>query len=223
MDRNVPQPPRRRAVAALAASLLLAVPLMAACQARDPNDPTNWQNALDQMEQESSSASGQAGSGEPEAAEGEASGEGAASDGAEGSPAAAAPEADDEEEEEEAAAFPADQLVDADYVAGLIDAGKVKSGEAVIVDIRALGYYMYQRIEGSINIPAGRQFELRLREIGLDQEVVLVGESNSRYAACLETLLENGYDAANIEALDGGLAAWVEAGYEIVADADYKC
>lgn len=120
--------------------------------------------------------------------------------------------------------IPEDALISVDDLYELFDAGKLKSREVCVIDIRSHRDFQNQLIEGSRNIPAGRQIEIRMSEIPQDKEVILVALKNSnRLAETWFTLIANGYDEALVKVLDGGVKAWADAGYPTLEDQFLGC
>ena len=120
--------------------------------------------------------------------------------------------------------IPEDALVSVDDLYELFDAGKLKSREVYVIDIRSHRDFQNQLIEGSRNIPAGRQIEIRMSEIPQDKEVILVALKNSnRLAETWFTLIANGYDETLVKVLDGGVKAWADAGYPTLEDQFLGC
>ena len=99
--------------------------------------------------------------------------------------------------------IPEDALISVDDLYKLFDDGKLKSREVYVIDIRSHRDFQNQLIEGSRNIPAGRQIEIRMSEIPQDKEVILVALKNSnRLAETWFTLIANGSDEEEaVEAL----------------------
>lgn len=120
--------------------------------------------------------------------------------------------------------IPEDALISVDDLYELFDAGKLKSREVCVIDIRSHRDFQNQLIEGSRNIPAGRQIEIRMSEIPQDKEVILVALKNSnRLAETWFTLIANGYDEELVKVLDGGVKAWADAGYPTLEDQFLGC
>ena len=120
--------------------------------------------------------------------------------------------------------IPEDALISVDDLYELFDAGKLKSREVCVIDIRSHRDFQNQLIEGSRNIPAGRQIEIRISEIPQDKEVILVALKNSnRLAETWFTLIANGYDEELVKVLDGGVKAWADAGYPTLEDQFLGC
>lgn len=93
-----------------------------------------------------------------------------------------------------------------------------------IVDIRAQGWWIDGHIPEARNIPAGKQFDIRMDEIPKDREVVvIVPRREERVAEVWQTLVDNGYDPALLKALAGGMDAWKDAGMDIQEEEDLGC
>ena len=120
--------------------------------------------------------------------------------------------------------IPEDARISVNDLHELCDAGKLKSREVCVIDIRSHRDFQNQLIEGSRNIPAGRQIEIRMSEIPQDKEVILVALKNSnRLAETWFTLIANGYDEELVKVLDGGVKAWADAGYPTLEDQFLGC
>lgn len=120
--------------------------------------------------------------------------------------------------------IPAEALIGVDELHDLFEAGDVEARKVYVIDIRSHRDYQNQLIEGSRNIPAGRQIEIRMSEIPQDKEVVLIALKNSnRLAETYFTLMANGYDPDLVRVLDGGVKAWVDAGYPTLEDQFLGC
>lgn len=85
-----------------------------------------------------------------------------------------------------------------------------------VIDIRSLATYSKLHVPGAVCVPAGRVFEIRLREVPRDKTVVLIDTDGSRLVETWETLLANDYDPDNILVVAGGTDAWFAAAYPTV-------
>lgn len=85
-----------------------------------------------------------------------------------------------------------------------------------LIDIRSLADFSTLHIPGASCLPAGRVFEIRVREVPDDQNVVLVGQDGSRLAETWQTLMDNGYDPECVWVVEDGMDAWFEAGYPTI-------
>lgn len=85
--------------------------------------------------------------------------------------------------------------------------------DAVIVDVREDDEWAAGHIPSAVHIPMG-QVPQRLEELP-EGELHIVCRSGGRSRRTAEWLQRNGYDAVNV---DGGMAAWSEAGLAMVAD-----
>lgn len=120
--------------------------------------------------------------------------------------------------------IPADALVEARDVQQAVEDGAIERKELTILDIRSHRDYVSQMIEGSINVPAGRQIDIRMDEIPRDREVVLVSlQDSDRLAETWYMLVANGYDPTKLKVLDGGVRAWIGAGFPTTGDRFLGC
>lgn len=103
---------------------------------------------------------------------------------------------------------PSDARVSPSELSGMLSS----SNQPFVLDIRGEGHYDASFIEGSKNIPAGRQLDIRLKEIPSDRELVLVSDNNERDAEVRQTLIDAGFNPDDIKVLDGGMEAWKAAG-----------
>ena len=85
-----------------------------------------------------------------------------------------------------------------------------------IVDIRNLATYSKLHVQGAICVPAGKVFEIRLREVPRDKTVILIDKDGSRLVETWETLIANDYDPEKILVVEGGTDAWFAAEYPTV-------
>lgn len=93
-----------------------------------------------------------------------------------------------------------------------------------IVDVRPQGWWIDGHIPEARNIPAGKQFDIRMDEIPKGREVVvIVPRTDERVAEVWQTLVDNGYDLAMLKALDGGMEAWSAAGMDIQQEEHLGC
>ncbi|MEE8716872.1 MAG: rhodanese-like domain-containing protein [Coriobacteriales bacterium] len=120
--------------------------------------------------------------------------------------------------------IPSEALMTVDDLYDLTQTGAVTDGSVTLLDIRSHRDYTKNQIEGSRNIPAGRQIEIRLDEIPTDEEVILIAYKNSdRLAETYYTLLANGYDAGLLRVVDGGIYQWMQKGYPVLTDQFLGC
>lgn len=120
--------------------------------------------------------------------------------------------------------IPTEALMSVDELHDLIEQGKLDNREFYLIDIRSHRDFMNIQIEGARNIPAGRQIEIRIDEIPIDREVALIALKNSdRLAETWYTLMDHGYDASLVKVVQGGVQAWVDAGYPVLEDQFLGC
>ena len=78
--------------------------------------------------------------------------------------------------------------------------------EFTIIDVRSIAKY------DAGHVPAGRIFEIRMREVPRDKDVVLIDADGSRVAEAWQTLVDSDYDPERIKAVSDGYEAWVDTG-----------
>lgn len=86
--------------------------------------------------------------------------------------------------------------------------------ETVLLDVRAPAEFATAHVPGARNIPLGApDFDAGLRQAGGDDATIFViCEAGGRSRACCEKLAVTGGNAVSVE---GGTAAWRQAGYPI--------
>ena len=120
--------------------------------------------------------------------------------------------------------IPEEALLGVDELHSLISEGALDNASIRIVDIRSHRDYQKAQIEGSRNIPAGRQIEIRIDEIPRDKTVILIAYKNSdRLAETWYTLVDHGYDPDLLMVVNGGVNAWVQAGYPTLENQFLGC
>lgn len=93
-----------------------------------------------------------------------------------------------------------------------------------LIDIRSYAEYSSGCIIGSVNIPSGKQFELRINEVPTDTRIVLISDpSYNGIEDVLATLQDTGHDLSRVYVLEGGINAWIKAGLPTEALMDYSC
>jgi rhodanese-related sulfurtransferase len=85
---------------------------------------------------------------------------------------------------------------------------------AAVLDVREDDEWQAGHIDGALHIPMG-QVPARLDELPEDGDLVVVCRSGGRSARVVAWLVQNGYDAVN---LDGGMGAWDAAGRPMVSE-----
>lgn len=115
--------------------------------------------------------------------------------------------------------IPPDKLISVEELSEMLK----QESHPLVVDIRSKGDYLVSFIAGSKNIPAGRQFSIRMNEIPTDCDIVLIALDESGLAECRNALLEAGFDDQRIFVVKGGMNAWTAAGYPTEAKAERKC
>lgn len=116
--------------------------------------------------------------------------------------------------------IPADVLISVDELQQM----RASDAPLFIVDIRGQNWWRDGHIPEARNIPAGKQFDIRMDEIPRDAEVVvIVPRNDERVAEVWQTLVDAGYDGSLIKALDGGMGAWSAAGGDIQEEEHLGC
>ena len=88
--------------------------------------------------------------------------------------------------------------------------------QVMFLDVREWYEWDAGRIEGSLHVPL-RTLPERLDELTAERPIVVVCQIGQRSALAADLLRRRGMDAHNLE---GGIEAWVEAGYPIVDSLD---
>jgi rhodanese-related sulfurtransferase len=83
---------------------------------------------------------------------------------------------------------------------------------AQLVDVRSATEFATAHLPGAVNIPL-EQIERRTADLAANEPVVLVCQSGTRARMARALLAESGKD---LVVLDGGTAAWLQAGYPAV-------
>ncbi|MGR3293256.1 MAG: rhodanese-like domain-containing protein [Candidatus Scalindua sp.] len=90
---------------------------------------------------------------------------------------------------------------------------KIKEGKDVqILDVREISEYEGKRIKGAILAPLSR-FKESSRIFDRNRHSYIVCQSGKRAEQFAKRLLEDGYE--NMSVVEGGLNAWIDAGYPI--------
>ena len=113
---------------------------------------------------------------------------------------------------------PAENTVSVDELYAILE-----TGDAYVLDCRAISKHMRGMIEGSVCITAGSILEVRNREIPTDTDIYIIDQANDKVAEVFFTLDALGFDRAKLHAVDGGMQAWVDAGYPTVLGATAPC
>ena len=95
-------------------------------------------------------------------------------------------------------------------------AALVDSGDVVLIDVRTPAEFAESRLPGSLNAPLGT-FDPATIPIEDDRETILYCGSSRRSGIAATALSE--YLGTTVRHLEGGIAAWNEAGLETIADA----
>ncbi|MCB9963482.1 MAG: rhodanese-like domain-containing protein [Rhodospirillales bacterium] len=101
----------------------------------------------------------------------------------------------------------------------IIDAPTLKSWldrkEAILIDVRELPEYKEAHIPGSILIPVKNCFPDSLPQ-NPDKKIVFHCKSGMRSGSACD-LCARQLEGRQFYNLDGGIAAWIKAGYEVVS------
>lgn len=89
----------------------------------------------------------------------------------------------------------------------------VLDDELAVIDIRSLAIFSDLHAPGAKWVPAGRVFEIRLREVPKDKTVILIDKDGSRLVETWQTLLDHDYNPEKILVVEGGTDAWFAAEY----------
>ena len=99
-------------------------------------------------------------------------------------------------------------------------AEKLGAGTAVVVDVRQSTEWDHGHIEGSVSAPRGLlEFfadpasPRHAEALDPDRPMIVVCHSGARAALAAATLQDMGF--ADVSILEGGLAAWLEAGFPV--------
>ena len=93
---------------------------------------------------------------------------------------------------------------------------RVDEGDRFI-DVREDDEYEALRIPGAVLIPLSEFMDRYRDELDADRAVVVHCRSGARSARVVQFLLQQGYDAVNVE---GGILAWEEEGLPVARDAE---
>lgn len=105
--------------------------------------------------------------------------------------------------------IPADAVIAAEALHAMLE----RDDAPFVLDVRSAGLNHDASIEGAKNIPAGRQIDMRLNEIPRGEMVVIISSKTNRLAEVRQTLIDAGYDPAEIYVVGDGMEAWIAAGY----------
>lgn len=106
---------------------------------------------------------------------------------------------------------------------GALDTALGESGDLLLVDVREPDEYRHGHLPGAILIPRGTiepaadlRYPKRHPELSQarGRRVVLYCATGGRSALACDVLREMGFE--NVASLGGGIAAWQEAGFEVV-------
>lgn len=158
---------------------------------------------------------GEEGAGQPAAEQGQQPQTPEGSQAPEGSEASGT----DEGQQAPQQAIPESAIISVEDLHSMLESGD----DVTVVDVRSRAGYTSMSIPGSRNLPAGQQFELRMREIPTDKPVVLIGASDTDLTPEYNMLLQSGFNADSIRVVEGGVQGWAQAGYPTESNTEYKC
>lgn len=105
-------------------------------------------------------------------------------------------------------------------VAGLeispLDAQRLLSQGAVLIDVRTAGEYAQSHVAGSTLIPL-EELSQRLGEVPHDKQILVICRSGARSASGRDILLAAGFSP--VASVRGGILAWVAAGLPVEGSA----
>lgn len=82
----------------------------------------------------------------------------------------------------------------------------------VFLDIQNRADYSRARLNNAKNIPAGTQIDARLNELPADKPIVIYDKDGTREPEVWQTLVDAGFDSANLYVLEGGRDGWIAEG-----------
>ena len=85
-------------------------------------------------------------------------------------------------------------------------ARRLKTGEAILLDVREPYELQRARVEGALHIPM-RQLPGRLAELPKDKPILVLCHHGGRSQSVADWLRPQGFDVANVA---GGIAAWAD-------------
>lgn len=98
-----------------------------------------------------------------------------------------------------------------------LNAELADGGELVLVDVRTVEEVAASgQLEGAVNIPLEKLLELRDQWPSQDSNIVAYSAEGYRGNVAMSIMRSFGY--RNVRNLNGGLAAWQEAGYPVASD-----
>jgi rhodanese-related sulfurtransferase len=93
-----------------------------------------------------------------------------------------------------------------------LDAQRLLSLGAVLIDVRTAGEYGQSRVAGSILIPLD-ELSGRLGEVPHDKQILVICRSGARSAQGRDILLAAGFSP--VASVRGGILAWIAAGLPV--------
>lgn len=107
---------------------------------------------------------------------------------------------------------PEDKILSVDELYEIYEANPTMK-DLLIIDIRSMAKFSELNIPESKCLPAGRVFEIRMREVPRDKDVILIDADGSRLGEAYQMLMDNDYDPELIRVVEGGFGEWVEKDY----------
>jgi len=110
--------------------------------------------------------------------------------------------------------IPADKVIGVEEFKKIVDEVNVGKRKAYILDLRSAPEFYTFHIEGADNIHAGHFYTIPKAIPDADAEIYIFCRT-SRRAFYIAPYLEN-FGYTNMKIVDGGMLAWVKAGYPVV-------
>ena len=92
-------------------------------------------------------------------------------------------------------------------------AAELFSAGSFLLDVREQSEWDAGHVEGAVLIPLG-QLSARMSEVPTDKTVLVICRSGNRSAQARDQLRAAGY--TQVTSVDGGMNAWIQAGYKVV-------
>lgn len=115
--------------------------------------------------------------------------------------------------------IPVEQIMSIENLHDALDA----DNGSYVLDVRSRSNHEDEHIDGSHNIPAGRQIDIRMNEIPRDKIVIIISKGTDRLAEVRQTLVDAGYDPSSLFVVPNAMEDWIAAGYPTVEGKGYHC